>query len=253
MLVSSIEKIEGSLADDALVLDVGGWAKPLSRADWVIDLMPYGTRGVYGDHRPELERFTHDSWVERDICDREPWPFSDDQFDFVVCSHTLEDVRDPVWVCSEINRVGRAGYIEVPSRLEEQAWGVAGEWAGWSHHHWLIDIDDGVLRFVFKPHVLHGRLAYQISPPLGSVLEPSERVVTMFWEEQFDFAEKIFFDADEFDSYLAGFVAEHQEALVARLPRRALADRVRAVGRRLRPCGSESRRDEPRSHRGTGA
>ncbi len=59
----------------------------------------------------------------RDICDHEPYPFGDQEFDFVICSQTLEDVRDPIWVCSEINRIGKAGYIEVPSRLEEQSWG----------------------------------------------------------------------------------------------------------------------------------
>jgi ubiquinone/menaquinone biosynthesis C-methylase UbiE len=48
---------------------------------------------------PLPEGFTRDTWVQRDICDHEPWPFEDRQFDFVVCSHTLEDVRDPVWVC----------------------------------------------------------------------------------------------------------------------------------------------------------
>src|SRR5204863_8798249 len=39
-----------------------------------------------------------------------------------------------------INRVGKAGYIEVPSRLEEQTLGVHGPWVGWSHHRWLVDV-----------------------------------------------------------------------------------------------------------------
>gem|GEM_PF-6800036 len=32
-------------------------------------------------------------------------------FDFVVCSHTLEDVRNPGRGCEEILRVGKAGYL----------------------------------------------------------------------------------------------------------------------------------------------
>ena len=102
MLEASRERILRELPGEAVVLDVGGWAKPWHRADWVIDLMPYETRGLYGgDDQPASGRALRrvDSWVVRDICDREPWPFADDQFDFVVCSHTLEDVRDPVWVC----------------------------------------------------------------------------------------------------------------------------------------------------------
>ena len=72
--------------------------------------MPYETRGLYGRDGPDgPERFSADTWVQRDICDREPYPFEDEQFDFVVCSHTLEDVRDPIWVCDEMVRVAKRG------------------------------------------------------------------------------------------------------------------------------------------------
>jgi Methyltransferase domain len=235
LLAASIARIEQELPDDAVVLDVGGWAKPLRRANWVIDLMPYETRGLYGDGSRENERFSAETWVQRDICAREPWPFADDQFDFAVCAHTLEDVRDPVWVCSELVRVARAGYVEVPSRLEEQAWGLGGEWTGWSHHHWLVDVSDGAIRFVFKPHVLHGDPRYRLAQPLATVLSPEERVQTMFWEGGFEFEEKIFFDHEEFDDYLAGFVAANRDRLEARVPRPGVAGRLRgAAGRLLR-------------------
>src|SRR5918999_1567202 len=103
MLEASRQSITAKLGAEDLVLDVGGWAKPFPRADWVIDLMPYETRGLY-DYEPDpaRERFRTETWVQRDICDREPWPFAEDQFDFAVCSQTLEDIRDPVWVCSEM-------------------------------------------------------------------------------------------------------------------------------------------------------
>ena len=48
----------------------------------------------------------------------EPLPFPDGSFDFIYCRHTLEDIYDPMWVCREMGRVGRAGYIETPSRVE---------------------------------------------------------------------------------------------------------------------------------------
>jgi hypothetical protein len=220
VLASSAQRIERELSDSDLVLDVGGWGKPFARADWVIDLMPYGTRGVYGEASAADERFSADTWVQRDICEREPWPFADGRFEFAVCSHTLEDVRDPVWVCSELNRVARAGYVEVPSRLEEQAWGIAGGWVGWSHHHWLIDVDDHGLTFVFKPHLIHAREAYYLPEPCGALLTEAERVQTLFWEGSFSHRERIFFDHDEFDRYLGGFVAEHRDELLARAPGR---------------------------------
>src|SRR5258708_18990361 len=101
MLARSRKRILEQLGDTDLVLDVGGGASPFARADWVIDLLAYEERGLYGpEPDPPAERFTPATWVQRDICAREPWPFADGQFDFSVCSHTLEDVRDPVFACS---------------------------------------------------------------------------------------------------------------------------------------------------------
>ena len=216
MLDSSRERILAGLGESDLVIDVGGWGKPFERADWVLDVLPYESRPGPG----EAERFSAETWLQRDICDRELWPFSDDQFEFAVCSQTLEDVRDPVWVCSELNRVAKAGYIEVPSRLAEQAWGVAGQWVGWSHHHWLVDVGDDEITFVFKPHVIHSRPGYYLEEPLVMTLTDSERVQTLFWEGSFSHRERIFFDHQEFEDYLAGFVARHRDELRARLPRR---------------------------------
>lgn len=214
MLAQSAERIERLLADDDLVLDVGAWAAPLARADWVIDLMPYETRGLYGAADPERERFDASTWVIRDICDRDPWPFDDQQFEFAICSHTLEDVRDPVWVCAELQRVARAGYIETPSRLEEQSYGVQGPWVGWSHHHWLVEAGEKGFEFVFKSHVLHGPQQFHFPAGFAQKLSATERVQTLFWEGAFEFSERIFTVPDELDAYLAGFVADH-DALVA--------------------------------------
>lgn len=212
MLADSARRIEAELSSDALVLDVGGWAKPWPRADWVIDLMPHRTRGLYGSAiDPVAERFSAETWVQRDICDHEPWPFEDDQFDFAVCSHTLEDIRDPVWVCGELNRVARAGYIEVPSRLEEQSMGVHGPFVGWSHHHWLVDIepDGSAISFVFKPHAIHGGPDFSFPPGFGAGLSDAQRVQPMFWEGGFDCSELVMFGDGELDQYLADFVAKH--------------------------------------------
>src|SRR5437763_9422117 len=178
MLDASATRIERELPAEALVLDVGGWARPFARADWVIDLMPYETRGRYGLDGTPPERFGPVTWVERDICDRAPWPFEDGRFDFAVCSHTLEDLRDPLWVCSELMRVARAGYVEVPSRLEEQSPGVHGPWVGWSHHRWLVDVGESSIEFVFKSHVIHARESDHFPEGFHATLSEAERVQT---------------------------------------------------------------------------
>lgn len=212
MRESARRRVLETLPDDALVLDVGGWAVPFPRADWMLDLAPYETRGEWGyDGDRAQERFTAATWVQRDICDREPWPFADKQFDFAICSHTLEDVRDPVWVCSELVRVAKAGYIEVPSRLQEQAWAVHGPWTGWSHHHWLIDVDQDAqsIDFVFKHHVVHAPGPNRFRGGFNDTLTEDQRVQSLWWEGSFAYRERILGTAEELESYLQEFVAAH--------------------------------------------
>ena len=214
MHVAARQRILATLPDDALVLDVGGWAVPFPRADWMLDLGSYATRGTWGyEGDREAERFTAERWVQRDICDREPWPFADDQFDFAICSHTLEDVRDPVWVCAELARVARAGYVEVPSRLEEQTWGLQGPWTGWSHHHWLIDVDQATqhVDFVFKLHALHhrGPTGWAFSSRFAAGLSEQERVGTLWWDGAFTSRERTFDDVAALVDWLAGPVRTH--------------------------------------------
>lgn len=213
MLDSSRARILELLSDDELVLDVGGAASPFPRADWMIDLLGYEQRGLYGQPPDAAaERFNADTWVTRDICAREAWPFADRQFDFSICSQTLEDVRDPVFVCHELKRVSKAGYIEVPSRLEEQSYGFQGPWVGWGHHHWLIDLDGDELTFVFKHHVLHGRTSDHFPAGYRDSLTDEERVQCLWWEGGFSARERIFLDAPSLDAYLAELVARHTPA-----------------------------------------
>ncbi len=217
MFDESARRIEADLPADAVVLDIGAWGKPFARADWVLDLMPYETRGLYGRTGQGPERFTRDTWVIWDICERRRFPFEDKQFDFVICSHTLEDIRDPIWVCSEINRIGKAGYIEVPSRLEEQAYGVQGPWVGWGHHHWLIDIVPGKrIDFTFKHHIINRSGSY-FPEGFHERLTEEEKVQMLWWDSSFEFSERVFAGPEEADRYFESFV-EEQGALRGSVP-----------------------------------
>jgi hypothetical protein len=232
VLDHSARLITERLGVDALVLDVGGAGRPFSRADWVLDLLPYEARGQLGwTGDPGRERFTRETWVQRDVCDREPWPFSDRQFDFVICSHTLEDVRDPVWVAQELQRVGAAGYVEVPSLREELTYGIQGPWVGWGHHHWLVLAGESSIEFVFKHHVVNRQGSHL---PAGAMdgAPPRERVQTLWWEGGFEARERFMLTAEELDGFLAGIAAECTDTPPSRAsgprglrwPRRGRAD-----------------------------
>jgi len=150
------EMVKKYIPEDALVLDVGGCYAPYARANWIIDYLPFSSVNMSQIKGGGKVRFSEKTYISHDICSREPWPFKDKQFDFCICSHVLEDIRDPIWVCSEILRVSKAGYIEVPSRFWESTHnsefrGLAGN----SHHRWVIDLFEGKLRFTLKRGEIH--------------------------------------------------------------------------------------------------
>ena len=242
MTGATSKRLLETLKPDDVVLDIGGWADPLPRADWVMDMMPHESRGLYERQGwrqagVEEERFTADTWVVRDLCDREPFPFDDDHFDFVTCSHTLEDLRDPIWVASEIARIGKAGYIEVPSRLEEQSWGVTGPYVGWPHHHWLIEDRDGELEFVFKQCDLQTTPEWTFPFRFFEQLDIEDRVVCFWWEGSFVARERYLFEEGRPASYFSDFVvAERSRRPLPKRPVRDAASRVkRQVARRASP------------------
>lgn len=214
MLKSAVQRISAELPDGALVLDVGGWASPLPRADWVLDLFSYETRGLYGSQSSEPERFTERTWIVRDMCDREPWPFEDGRFDFAVCAQTLEDVRDPIWVCQELIRVARAGYIECPAPLQELTWGVHGTWVGWSHHRWICEREGRGVTFTMKPSLLCAEGRHL---PAGSTkgLTPEELTVNVWWDGSFPAREQVFVGPDKFDPWLDRLLERCRKQAVA--------------------------------------
>ena len=65
MLGRAYERLERDLPDDALLLERGGRCRPLHRADWVLDVMPYETRGLSAMTADGDERFTEATWMQR--------------------------------------------------------------------------------------------------------------------------------------------------------------------------------------------
>ena len=149
--------------------------------------------------------------------------------------------------------MARAGYIEVPSRLEEQSYGIQGPWVGWGHHHWLVDVGPGSLEFVFKHHVVHGMEAAHFPAGFHDGLREEERVQTLWWQQTLVATERTFVDAEGLDGYLASFVAEELQRRGS-AHRRVAAERLRAaarVGRRAASAlaGASGRDGQSGEHR----
>jgi hypothetical protein len=236
MLPTSLERILARLDDDAVVLDVGGWAAPLNRADWMLDVMPYESRGglVAGGFGPGPERFAPERWVARDMCDREPWPWPDGFFDFAVCVTTLEDVRDPIWVCSELSRVARAGYVEVPTLWAELLHWWEGPYLGHEHHRWLCEIEDGGLVFLHKPHSIHADRRLRVHRRWTRELAVEDHLQGLFWEGELPARERVCiggFPREELAAKVHARFAPSRAELAAEAARERLgALRGRALG-----------------------
>ncbi len=198
MIPANLDRIN-ALPDDAVVLDVGGWGGPLHRADHMLDLRPYETRGVLGSYGPGPERFTKETWHLADICARDPWPFEDDQFDFATCVLTLEDIRDPIGVCRELSRVAKAGYVEVPTVEAELIYNVEwqGPFLGHEHHRWFCDLDPESepgkpgLVFWHKSHMIHHDWRLRIGPRWRAELSVEDQLLGIFWEGEIPAREEI--------------------------------------------------------------
>ena len=185
MLPQAVERIGTLVEGEAEVLQVGGFDSPFGRADWVLDARPYVERGVAEGR----ERFTSATWLVRDVCAREPWPFEDGRFAFGVCT-TLAFLRDPVGVCSELSRVARAGYVEVPT--------IEAELAG-ADARWLCDVVDASLVFVHKSVAVAADARVRVPPRWHARLDASERVHGLFWEDRLPARERLVGDEELVD------------------------------------------------------
>jgi ubiquinone/menaquinone biosynthesis C-methylase UbiE len=109
------------------------------KKDWkILDIGCGYTANKYSTHVADTQdfafvyknkKFTH-------IKDKK-LPFSDKEFNFVVASHVLEHVDNIEYFIKELERVADSGYIEVPTRLEDNLVDVNEK-----AHIWWINFDD---------------------------------------------------------------------------------------------------------------
>ena len=107
----SLRRFHCPVRKDDLVLEVGSGGNPYARANVLLDAY-------------ESTRERH--WVPLKV-DRpmvlgfvEKLPFRDKAFDFVIASHVLEHSAYPERFLAELQRISKAGYIEVPDAFLER-------------------------------------------------------------------------------------------------------------------------------------
>lgn len=93
------------------VLEIGPGSHPFHRSDVLLEL-------EYKDEKDRIKQFGHENTLVSDkkvvYYDGTKFPFNDQSFDYVICSHVLEHVDNMELFLSEIFRVSKAGYFEYP-------------------------------------------------------------------------------------------------------------------------------------------
>jgi len=205
----NLRKILEIIKEGDRVLDIGGWGGTLNRATHVIDINPYDTRQKKHQLGGE-EKYSKETWFQLDVCDRTPLPFPDKYFDFVFCSHVLEDIRDPIWLCFEIKRIAKKGYLEFPSPKYELSRGVEGiegrGYVGNAHHRWVIFVNNNKVKFLQKHHFVNGQARFSIPYSYYKKMNIEEKISYLFFDNNFSFEEMNIWDENELKSFFEGLI-----------------------------------------------
>ena len=110
-------------------------------------------------------------------------PFRDKQFDFVIASHVIEHVEDVVFFISELERISQKGYIELPTKLEDNL-----VFENKKDHLWHMDFDDVNYKLVVSKKIQYFEPVLTVSTikKINKFFKKS-LILELYWEEKIDF------------------------------------------------------------------
>ena len=110
-------------------------------------------------------------------------PFKDKEFDFIIASHVAEHVEDISYFLNELARVGKKGYIEVPTKLEDNL-----VFENKKAHIWHLVFDDvnNKLNISKKIQYIEPVLTVSTIKKLNDYFRES-LVIELYWEDSIEF------------------------------------------------------------------
>jgi len=110
------------------------------------------------------------------------------KFDFCICTHTLEDIMNPGFVCEQICKISKEGYIAFPSKYRELCRNVDNDlynYRGYIHHRWIFTIRENDKKIVAFPKINY----LDSQPKFDQIVNPSNECcdLNFFWKENIEF------------------------------------------------------------------
>ena len=110
-------------------------------------------------------------------------PFKDKEFDFVIASHVIEHVENVENFIGEIERISKQGYIELPTKLEDNL-----VFENKNDHLWHMDFDDINSKLEISPKV-------QVLEPILTVSSMKKMhqffrksfVLELYWQDKIEY------------------------------------------------------------------
>lgn len=121
------------------VLEIGPGGSPFHRSDIFLE-RSFDDKTALMQRGYATELNTRKKVV---FYDGKRFPFDDDSFDYVVCSHVIEHVEDVDFFCSEMFRVAKRGYLEYPTIYYEYLY-------NFTVHTQLLSFNKGELVYLPK-------------------------------------------------------------------------------------------------------
>ena len=156
------------------------------KKDWkILDIGCGYTANKYSNHVADTQDFSH---LYKDkkftLIKDSKLPFADKEFNFVIASHVLEHVENIDFFIKELERVSYGGYIEVPTRLEDNLVDVNEK-----AHIWWINFDDvnHTLSIIKRKQIIEPFLSVSTVQNIRKFFRDS-LVTEIFWESKIDYS-----------------------------------------------------------------
>lgn len=149
---------------------LGGWSEPV--ADLVVDIQS-----------PQTAKS-----MPLDLCRPIDWDRLQDvvnqrgsKFDYAICTHTLEDLYDPIITLRRLPLIAHQGIITMPSIRTELSHVSSADWLGYIHHRWIFDHKNGHMFVLPKLPFLEHRYKNKIT------FDPQQFEICYLWNKHIPF------------------------------------------------------------------